>query len=541
MKDASFCKIPKAEAQDASVASVLPSLEELLRFSQRNSSDFFEKNFENEKISELDFSSQNQDSTPDGSFQDLEDLIAPKKEDATQMNSDREFDKCFLGDESTGSISDRNIINNSNCSFRKSKTLVLESSRKAEYQSSFRLKKNVFTSPELSSPSKIFSPSFEDDFCLEFREDKSKLDELLTFLSDKYQYVSAPSTREESLFPELRTPSPKLENFSFDISSEVNSNSKVLKGKYLLCEKIGEGTFADVFEVKDLTSGKTFCAKKITTSGASNSAELSNQTLNEISTLRKLLKAGDPSKHKFVEMVDFFVSNDNIFVIFELLGKSLGDIIDREESLEFENFQLVARDTLDCLKFLQELNIIHGDLRPENILMSKGGASSSKVIDFGASVLISEQSDQMIQSQSYRAPEVSLKRFFDTKADMWSFGVIFYFLWTRAPLFHYHSPLQNLAKAMSLCRFFPSEKRFFEQNPEIFSRNFVVEEHRSGLCSVYVPKALPSLQEHLRALGFPPALADLVAKCLSFEPSKRISCEEAIAHPFFMNCVRRTT
>lgn len=449
------------------------------------------------------------------------------------MNSDRELEKSFLGDESLESISDRNIIKNSNCSFRKSKTLVLETSKKTEYPSSFRLKKNVFTSPELSSSSKIFSPSFEDDYCLEFREDKSKLDDLLTFLSDKYPYVSNPSTREESLFPELRTPSPKLERLSFDVSSEAGSNSKILKGKYLLCEKIGEGTFADVFEVQDLASGKILCAKKIRTSGASNSAELFSQTLNEISTLRKLLKAGDPSKHKFVEMIDYFVSNDNFFVIFELLGKSLGDIIDREESLEFGNFQLFARDTLDCLTFLQELGIIHGDLKPENILMAKGGSSFSKVIDFGTSALISEQSDQMIQSQGYRAPEVSLNRSFDAKADMWSFGVVFYFLWTRAPLFHYHSPLQNLAKAMSLGRFFPSQKRFFEQNPEVFSRNFIVEEHRSGLCSVYVPKLLPSLQEHLRAQGLPPAFADLLEKCLNFEPSKRISCEEAIAHPFF--------
>ena len=83
----------------------------------------------------------------------------------------------------------------------------------------------------------------------------------------------------------------------------------------------------------------------------------------------------------------------------------------------------------------QDLDIVHCDLKPENVMLRQPNRSIIKVIDFGSSCLTDERVYTYIQSRFYRAPEVILGLPYGTPIDMWSMGCILAELFTGYPLF----------------------------------------------------------------------------------------------------------
>ena len=75
---------------------------------------------------------------------------------------------------------------------------------------------------------------------------------------------------------------------------------------------------------------------------------------------------------------------------------------------------------------MKENNIIHCDMKPENIILRKPNKSGIKVIDFGSGTYESEQFYTYIQSRFYRAPEIMLSRNeYTHSVDIWSIGCTF--------------------------------------------------------------------------------------------------------------------
>lgn len=85
---------------------------------------------------------------------------------------------------------------------------------------------------------------------------------------------------------------------------------------------------------------------------------------------------------------------------------------------------------LKAVQYIHALGIVHGDIKPENILFDPDNPSELKLTDFGLSKII--LSDNKLTNKcgtlSYVAPEVLLYQGYDMKADMWSIGVIMYLL-----------------------------------------------------------------------------------------------------------------
>lgn len=90
---------------------------------------------------------------------------------------------------------------------------------------------------------------------------------------------------------------------------------------------------------------------------------------------------------------------------------------------------------LITLRFLRENNIVHCDMKPENILLRESNKSGIKIIDFGSSTYENEQFYTYIQSRFYRAPEIMLGIRYTPAIDMWSLGCILYELFVGFPLF----------------------------------------------------------------------------------------------------------
>lgn len=97
---------------------------------------------------------------------------------------------------------------------------------------------------------------------------------------------------------------------------------------------------------------------------------------------------------------------------------------------------------------LAEHNVIHCDLKPENIMLRHPAKSSIKVIDFGSSCFESERVYTYIQSRFYRSPEVILGISYHKAIDMWSVGCIIAELYTGLPLFPGENEQEQLSCIM---------------------------------------------------------------------------------------------
>lgn len=90
----------------------------------------------------------------------------------------------------------------------------------------------------------------------------------------------------------------------------------------------------------------------------------------------------------------------------------------------------IAIQILIAMRYMKKLEIIHCDMKPENILLKHYNKSVVKVIDFGSSCYLNERMYTYIQSRYYRAPEIILGIPYDYQIDMWSFGCILCELFT---------------------------------------------------------------------------------------------------------------
>lgn len=116
----------------------------------------------------------------------------------------------------------------------------------------------------------------------------------------------------------------------------------------------------------------------------------------------------------------------------------------------------------------------------------------------------------------YRAPEVLLGTTYATPVDMWSVGCIFAELFTRKPLFPGQYEVDQLAKIFEMLGT-PSESEWPDDSA-VLRNNFVYARPRS------VADMVPEID---------PLAKDLIERMLRFDPKKRITAHEALAHPYF--------
>jgi dual specificity tyrosine-phosphorylation-regulated kinase 2/3/4 len=84
---------------------------------------------------------------------------------------------------------------------------------------------------------------------------------------------------------------------------------------------------------------------------------------------------------------------------------------------------------------MHKFEIVHCDLKPENVLLRRPNKSQIKLIDFGSSCFEQERYYTYIQSRFYRAPEIMLGIQYTRAIDMWSYGCIVYECFCGIPLF----------------------------------------------------------------------------------------------------------
>jgi serine/threonine-protein kinase PRP4 len=153
-------------------------------------------------------------------------------------------------------------------------------------------------------------------------------------------------------------------------------------------------------------------------------------------------------------------------------GKNVG--------LNIKAVQSYAKQLFLALSLLGKAQIIHADIKPDNILVSENHALM-KLADFGSAFPTDEMEiTPYLVSRFYRAPEIILGLPYNTSIDIWSVGCTLYELFTGKILFPGNSNNQMLKMAMELKGKFPNwmlrkstiPQTHFTQDLEFLSQEF---------------------------------------------------------------------
>lgn len=205
--------------------------------------------------------------------------------------------------------------------------------------------------------------------------------------------------------------------------------------KYHVLEMIGEGSFGRVYKGRKKYSAQVVALKFIPKLGRSEK-ELRNLQ-REIEIMRGLWHPN------IVHMLDSFETDKEVVVVTDYAEGELFQILEDDGKLPEDQVQAIAAQLVSALYYLHSHRILHRDMKPQNILLAKGGGI--KLCDFGFARAMSTNTMVLTSIKGtplYMSPELVEERPYDHKADLWSVGCILYELAVGMPPFYTTSIFQ---------------------------------------------------------------------------------------------------
>ncbi|XP_040842458.1 serine/threonine-protein kinase 36 [Ochotona curzoniae] len=205
--------------------------------------------------------------------------------------------------------------------------------------------------------------------------------------------------------------------------------------KYHVLEMIGEGSFGRVYKGRKKYSAQVVALKFIPKLGRSEK-ELKNLQ-REIEIMRGL-------RHpNIVHLLDSFETDKEVVVVTDYAEGELFQILEDDGKLPEDQVQAIAAQLVSALYYLHSHRILHRDMKPQNILLAKGGGV--KLCDFGFARAMSTNTMVLTSIKGtplYMSPELVEERPYDHTADLWSVGCILYELAVGTPPFYTTSIFQ---------------------------------------------------------------------------------------------------
>ncbi|HJL19279.1 MAG TPA: protein kinase [Sandaracinaceae bacterium LLY-WYZ-13_1] len=143
------------------------------------------------------------------------------------------------------------------------------------------------------------------------------------------------------------------------------------------------------------------------------------------------------SHPNIVTITDFVSSRDVTFLVMELVeGRDLDEILEEDGALEPAQAFSVMEQILSCLAYAHERDVIHRDLKPQNVLVRElpGGRLHAEVLDFGLAKFMDgsgpganlTKTGLIVGTPAYMAPEQASGAHADRRADVYAAGIMFY-------------------------------------------------------------------------------------------------------------------
>ena len=275
---------------------------------------------------------------------------------------------------------------------------------------------------------------------------------------------------------------------------------------YILLEQIGKGSYGKIYLAFDKKLEKKVALKIIN----KNFLDILNKT-EEAFIEQYMLKFCYENKN-IINLLGCFTTKEKLIFVLDYykngnFEKYLKNIQTENGLLSYETAKFYLAEILNILKYLQDNNISHLDLKPNNFLLDS--RLHLKLIDFATAKIqnkkynlktknfeISNENkinlNNFIGTPQYCSPEIlnnNVQNFFT--CDIWSFGIIMY------ELFHNKTPFDNYNTSL----------------------NEIINNIKKG--EFYINEKLPN------------EIKDLIKKCLIVDQNKRITLNEIFNHPFF--------
>lgn len=218
--------------------------------------------------------------------------------------------------------------------------------------------------------------------------------------------------------------------FRKHIPRPITFHRSDVRDYYTIGKKIGSGTYGKVYIATRQSDGILFALKRVAKRNPfQNETKIHDDILFEIDLLNHLMHPN------IVNLVDFYSSRRSYDIVTDICegGELFDAITDDSMPVTRADVQSIANDMLSALRYCHEQQVVHRDVKPENIMLvhrrrEDADFPSVKLIDFGLSARFTTGLPLRgrVGTEEYMAPEVFYRHFYNEKCDMYSLGSVLY-------------------------------------------------------------------------------------------------------------------
>ncbi|CAF3177142.1 unnamed protein product [Rotaria socialis] len=323
---------------------------------------------------------------------------------------------------------------------------------------------------------------------------------------------------------------------------------EVLNDRYEIFGFTGQGVFSNVVRAREGANGKgTDVAIKIIRNN-----ELMNKTgWRELEYLRKLNDSDPDDRYHCLRLLNNFTHRNHLCLVFEPLSMNLREVLKKygkDVGLSIKAVRSYTQQLMLALKHLKKCNILHADIKPDNILVNESKLFL-KLCDFGSASLASDcEITPYLVSRFYRAPEIILGMQYDFAIDLWSVAVTIYELYTGRVMFPGKSNNEMLKLMMDLKGKMPNriirkgilkDKHFdrdcnflYHEVDKVTERDKITTVSNISPCRDLLSLLIGHQRLPEDQMKKVLQLRDLLEKVLIFDPQKRLNIKQSFEHPF---------
>ena len=213
-----------------------------------------------------------------------------------------------------------------------------------------------------------------------------------------------------------------------------------INNRYKIVSSIDKGSYGSIYKAIDLEKNIYVAIKQLKNI---NNFYDDEKFYNEIDIMIQLKSLYS------VKLLDKFVYDNYFYIVMELYDTNLKNYVNEKNGLTINEIGQILFQLNYVFLLMYENKIIHRDLKPENLLIKYINDDNNnieiKLSDYGLGKNYDENKlmDENVGTQLTMAPEVFLGKKYNNKADLWSIGVIIYFMYFNEYPFQNSNELLN--------------------------------------------------------------------------------------------------